>query len=416
MAAAKAVAIAQAAVDTASSQLPAAKLAVETARADYEKARRNEAAARAAAVAAQADIATQQVKLGHSAERILTTHRQVDRLAREVYMSGGEIPGEIEILLQSQSPSAFATQLQAIRRNARGNDKALKDLEAAQLLQRQALAKLTETEQHLANLQAAAEQEAAAADTATEQAAQAATQVQTVVAHRQRQLKSVNEQRAQVAALYQRMLAEQRAELRAAEQAQRAAERAAAKKAAEDAARRAAQQAPAKPSPQPPGDISKRPSAPSKPSPKPTAPSKPAPKPPAKQGTGGFVTTIGTGRSARSAVAWALSQVGTGWDYHNQCLRFVDDAYDVSHSRMGTAVSQYYRALDAGYAHPGNRNPPVGAQVFWQTSNPARHIAIYAGGGMVISTDAANGAIGFVPMSTLDRWGPYLGWATPYYP
>lgn len=130
----------------------------------------------------------------------------------------------------------------------------------------------------------------------------------------------------------------------------------------------------------------------------------------------GLSAATGTSRSAKEAVAWAMQWVGSGANYDGLCLGFVDDAYGVGSGRVGTAIGQWYRAKAAGKGHPGDRNPPVGAQVFWMTGNPARHIAIYAGGGMVISTGAVGGTrVGLVPMENLDAWGPYIGWAEPYY-
>lgn len=131
----------------------------------------------------------------------------------------------------------------------------------------------------------------------------------------------------------------------------------------------------------------------------------------------GFIKgSRGVNRSPREAVAWAMKFVGNGAYYDNLCLKFVDDAYGANGSRVGRAIDQWYRALGAGKGHPGDRNPPIGAQVFWHSGNPARHIALYAGGGMVISTGADYNRVGFVSMSYMDSYGPYIGWAEPYYP
>lgn len=124
----------------------------------------------------------------------------------------------------------------------------------------------------------------------------------------------------------------------------------------------------------------------------------------------------GVSRSPKQAVAWAMQFVGNGAYYDNLCLKFVDDAYGATGSRVGRAIDQWYRAKSAGKAHPGDRNPPIGAQVFWWSNNDARHIALYAGGGMIISTGADYNRVGLVPWSYFDGYGPYLGWAEPYYP
>lgn len=129
----------------------------------------------------------------------------------------------------------------------------------------------------------------------------------------------------------------------------------------------------------------------------------------------GIAQTKGTGRNAQQALAWALKWVGGGSHYDGLCLGFVDDAYDPKGGRLPTAIAQWYRAKRAGVAHPGDRTPPVGAQMFWWSPNSARHIAMYAGGGMVITTGAFGGRVGLRTMEDMDSWGPYLGWADAYY-
>lgn len=99
--------------------------------------------------------------------------------------------------------------------------------------------------------------------------------------------------------------------------------------------------------------------------------------------------------------------------YHNGCLRLADDAYSPTGGRTSTALSQWYRAVRNGYGHR-NRTAPIGAQLFWRTSNPAGHVATYVGNGKVV-TNMPGGRVKKVNWSVLDRWGPYLGWAEPYY-
>ena len=100
--------------------------------------------------------------------------------------------------------------------------------------------------------------------------------------------------------------------------------------------------------------------------------------------------------------------------YHNQCLRLADNAYQPKGNRTSTALSQWYRAKRKGYAHPGNRRPPMGAQMFWRTSNPAGHIATYVGNGKAV-TNMPGGAVKKINWKKMNSWGPYLGWAEPYY-
>lgn len=128
---------------------------------------------------------------------------------------------------------------------------------------------------------------------------------------------------------------------------------------------------------------------------------------------GASLRTVGTRYSAVTAVfrltQWARQGRG---GYHNGCLRLTDNAYGAS-NRVGTALRQWYRAKRAGFGHT-NRMAPVGAQLFWRTSNPAGHVATYVGRGLVV-TNMPGGRVKMVSWRSIDRWGPYLGWAEPYY-
>lgn len=129
----------------------------------------------------------------------------------------------------------------------------------------------------------------------------------------------------------------------------------------------------------------------------------------------GVRTYGGTTHNARTAVSrlkrWAASGIG---GYHDQCLRLADDAYGVVSGRTSTALAQWGRARRAGLAHPGSRDIPLGAQMFWRSSHPAGHVATYVGDGKVVSS-MPGGAVETVKWQAMDEWGPYLGWAPPYY-
>jgi len=65
--------------------------------------------------------------------------------------------------------------------------------------------------------------------------------------------------------------------------------------------------------------------------------------------------------------------------------------------------------------HPGNRNPPRGAHVFWTGGSSGHgHVAMSLGGGKVRSTDAGGrGRVATVDLGWVERnWGHhYAGWA-----
>lgn len=116
-------------------------------------------------------------------------------------------------------------------------------------------------------------------------------------------------------------------------------------------------------------------------------------------------------KAASRLESWARKGVS---GYHNGCLRLADNAYQPKGGRTSTALSQWSRAKRKGFAHPGNREPLVGAQMFWRTSNPAGHVATYVGGGKAV-TNMPGGKVKKVNWRLMNSWGPYLGWAEPYY-
>lgn len=142
----------------------------------------------------------------------------------------------------------------------------------------------------------------------------------------------------------------------------------------------------------------------------------PAPKRTAKRTSraGVSLRTKGVRYSPTTAVFRLMNWARQGRSgYHNGCLRLADDAYGIRSGRTSTALRQWYRARRAGFGHT-NRMAPIGAQLFWRTSNPAGHVATYVGRGLVV-TNVPGGRVKIVPWRALDRWGPYLGWAEPYY-
>ncbi len=122
-------------------------------------------------------------------------------------------------------------------------------------------------------------------------------------------------------------------------------------------------------------------------------------------------TTYSPVKAADRLESWAAKGVS---GYHNRCLQLADNAYQPKGGRTSTALSQWNRAKAKGYGHPGDTNPPVGAQMFWRTSNPAGHIATYVGNGKAV-TNMPGGAVKKIDWKKMNDWGPYLGWAEPYY-
>ena len=122
-------------------------------------------------------------------------------------------------------------------------------------------------------------------------------------------------------------------------------------------------------------------------------------------------TTFSPQRAAARLEHWAKRGKS---GYHNQCLRLADNAYQPKGGRTGTALSQWQRAKKHGFAHAKDRKPPVGAQMFWKTSNPAGHIATHVGNGKAV-TNMPGGKVKKINWKVMNKWGRYLGWAEPYY-
>lgn len=124
-------------------------------------------------------------------------------------------------------------------------------------------------------------------------------------------------------------------------------------------------------------------------------------------------------RSVTEAIDWAKKQADNpsqSWD--RLCLSFVAHAYGWSASGVPYAID-HYSAVPRSMRHDGDRTPPPGALVYWDTGQRAGHVALYLGNGMIASNDIRQkGRISIVPMDEIDRkWGAkYIGWTPPYFP
>ena len=133
------------------------------------------------------------------------------------------------------------------------------------------------------------------------------------------------------------------------------------------------------------------------------------------KGTGKYANNPNP-RSVQQALAFAQQAVANGDSgWYRRCLAFVAQAYGLA-SGSPTATAAYNLARSQGRINT-DMNPNVGSVVYWNTG-PAGHAALYAGNGMVYSTDiSGKGRIGLVPIGTIgSKWGaPYLGWSDPYF-
>ncbi|MEV7420382.1 peptidase M23, partial [Streptomyces sp. NPDC089919] len=124
-------------------------------------------------------------------------------------------------------------------------------------------------------------------------------------------------------------------------------------------------------------------------------------------------------RSTADAIAWAKGQPALGENrWKRRCLEFAARAYGWRYAGTAAAIT-HYRLMPAHLKHPGSRDVPPGALMFWETGSIYGHVAVYLGNGMIISNDIRRpGYVGLVPASEIEsKWGAqYQGWTPPYFP
>lgn len=112
----------------------------------------------------------------------------------------------------------------------------------------------------------------------------------------------------------------------------------------------------------------------------------------------------------------ACSNQIRGGTWQRRCLEFVARAYGYASSGTPTAKAQYRLMLSKGLIST-SKNIPAGALVFFNSSDPAGHVAIYAGNGQAFSNDYIRpGCIDLTPMTQLGAGGQFLGWSPPVFP
>jgi len=127
----------------------------------------------------------------------------------------------------------------------------------------------------------------------------------------------------------------------------------------------------------------------------------------------------GNPRTVEQAVAWMQANMpngAPGEPVQGACERYMNLAYGLG-GGYPTALSHWNAA---GPRSKGYSTPPRGALVFWRTSNPAGHVALSLGNGVVVSTDYdasthryRAGTLSAGPITDIDKWGPRLGWRAP---
>ncbi|MFF4205584.1 peptidase M23 [Streptomyces sp. NPDC001668] len=130
--------------------------------------------------------------------------------------------------------------------------------------------------------------------------------------------------------------------------------------------------------------------------------------------------TLHNPRTVKEAIRWARLHSGAlstpAW--YRRCLAFVANVYGWSFSGVDYAID-HYKVVPANMRHPGDRHPPPGALLYWDTGHRAGHIAVYLGNGEIASNDIVRpGYIDVVKADEIEnRWGAnYVGWTPPVFP
>lgn len=108
----------------------------------------------------------------------------------------------------------------------------------------------------------------------------------------------------------------------------------------------------------------------------------------------------------------------------NACAFTAAFVWGYANSGYGTASDQWGDMQKRGVAHVGDRNPPVGALLFYDNHLDTGHVAVYLGHNTVVSSDIRSdghytgGRVGIVPAKDMEG-SPfdvqYLGWSDPVY-
>ncbi|MEU5900341.1 peptidase M23 [Streptomyces venezuelae] len=125
-------------------------------------------------------------------------------------------------------------------------------------------------------------------------------------------------------------------------------------------------------------------------------------------------------RSVTEAIAWAKANSGANSTaaWHNRCLALTAIIYGWSFSGVQYAID-HYTVVPASMRHDGDRHPPPGALMYWDTGHRAGHIAVYIGNGKIVSNDVKrNHYVDIVPADAPEKqWGArYVGWTPPVFP
>ncbi|MFJ2217845.1 peptidase M23 [Streptomyces sp. NPDC101062] len=130
--------------------------------------------------------------------------------------------------------------------------------------------------------------------------------------------------------------------------------------------------------------------------------------------------TLHNPRSVAEAIQWTRDNAGADStaNWYQRCLAFTANVYGWSVSGVQYAID-HYKVVPAPMRHDGDRRPPPGALMYWDTGHRAGHVAVYLGDGKVASNDILRpGYIDVVDAGLFEtKWGArYVGWTPPVFP
>jgi len=199
---------------TARASLIQAQRKLPAARAALANANREEATARAKYATASANLsdAKQQLKDARGAiviiqEKIKELQSEVDQFARSVYQQGPA--SQLEIVLESESPTDLSSRLQAIKSVARASSASLTHLNTAKSALKVQVVKAKRLTNKMQGLATAAASTLAADKAATAQAYSAQAEVDALVIQEHHALAIAKAFKAQAQRKYERLIAEQ---------------------------------------------------------------------------------------------------------------------------------------------------------------------------------------------------------------
>ncbi|WP_407841406.1 peptidase M23 [Streptomyces sp. DSM 116496] len=133
----------------------------------------------------------------------------------------------------------------------------------------------------------------------------------------------------------------------------------------------------------------------------------------------GWPAEVKNRRTTAEAIGWAKGQPALNEKrWWQRCLEFSARVHGWNAAGVGSAII-HYRVMPEHMKHPGSRDVPPGALMYWETGNIHGHVSVYLGDGMIISNDVYRpGYVDVMPASDVEsKWGArYVGWAPPYFP